>query len=198
MTTVKLIIIDASKQSLNKVISKTNLDDNEIILFDKYKTEEGKKEKILSYYLKKKYIKDYYIDDNGKPLSNNIFFNISHSGGNVILGLNDKHQIGVDVEVIRKINIKLRKHISSDEEYSCIHTDEDFFKLWTNKEAIVKCLGSGIRMDMKLIPGLPFEGIRTINNRIINNKIIKIDDKVIAVSLESDEDFKIDINKLDI
>lgn len=89
---------------------------------------------------------------NGKPYlkgSTELFFNLSHSGDYVLLGLSDR-EIGVDIESVReKIPRILSKILSSDEvDFLSKQTEEirrgTFFRLWTMKEAFVKQKGERI------------------------------------------------------
>ena len=158
--------------------------------FEKYTNEIVRKERIISRYLKNKYIKDYYIDENGKPLSKDKYFNISHSHGVVVLVI-DTVPVGVDVELIRKHDDKLASFISSSEEKEYIIDDESFFKVWTNKEALTKAFGLGIREDVKKIPALPIDSIKEYHGHTYRNKTIRYNDYIITISRESLEDFEI-------
>jgi 4'-phosphopantetheinyl transferase len=70
---------------------------------DKYKINKDKLLHLGSIYLKRKYIKgDIYNNEYGKPLNDNISFNISHSNEYVIIGIS-KTNIGIDIEYIKDI-----------------------------------------------------------------------------------------------
>ena len=73
---VILHILDTRKYTYNDLLSLTMLNEEELSLFDKYHVLSVKKEKLVSYYFKKKYVGDYFLNEFGKPLSNNIYFNI--------------------------------------------------------------------------------------------------------------------------
>lgn len=94
----------------------------------------------------------------GKPYAEglNIHFNISHSGELVACAINDT-EIGIDIEKIRKINLKIAKKICLENELNYIFDGneidytstnpkhiERFFEIWTGKEAYFKYLGTGI------------------------------------------------------
>lgn len=89
--------------------------------------------------------------DYGKPYCNaamDIKFNLSHSG-NCVVGVFDKNQVGIDVEVIGdKDNDDIVKRFFSKHEQDYYTTCEDksrkFYKLWTIKEAYIKYLGLGM------------------------------------------------------
>ena len=97
----------------------------------------------------------------GKPyaVNQNVKFNISHSGDLVVCAV-DSQSVGIDIEQIRPLNLSVAKHFCAPDELIYIFnhepTDTDFvysedqdillrfFEIWTIKEAIGKCLGSGI------------------------------------------------------
>ncbi|MBO6262335.1 MAG: 4'-phosphopantetheinyl transferase superfamily protein [Bacilli bacterium] len=168
------------------------LSELEKISFQKYKNENVKKEKIVSAILKNKYIGDYHFNEYGKPISNNKYFNISHSDGYIALVI-DQVPVGIDIENIRNAEEDLRNYISNDEEKKYIHDDESFFEVWTNKEALVKANGNGINQKIKTIQSLPLNAIRTYNNKTYFNKTIKYQNLVITVSRASSDDFNINI-----
>ena len=163
------------------------LNEEEIKSLDKYSVKETKDEHLASLYLKKKYIGEFYLDNNSKPNSDKMFFNISHSKGCVALVSNEKYPIGIDIEKIRKVDEALIKYISSKEELKYIIDEESFFKVWTNKEAILKANGSGIRSNMKDIVSLPFDSKKEYKNKTYLTKTIRYLDYVISVAVESKE-----------
>lgn len=99
--------------------------------------------------------------ETGKPYVKDlpVEFNISHSGDMVVCAVDDK-PVGIDVEKIRPIDLKLAKRICTDEElvylFDHIPTEQDFayttdqelltrfFELWTANEAYGKCIGAGM------------------------------------------------------
>jgi phosphopantetheine--protein transferase-like protein len=92
-------------------------------------------------------------NDSGKPffLNNEVEFSISHSGHFVVVALSFGGSVGVDFEanVSKTKDVKrLAKRFFHPEEYEFIEplneeqAREKFIKMWTKKEAIVKCLGS--------------------------------------------------------
>ena len=161
---------------------------------EKYQNEKVKKEKIVSSILKNKYIGDYYLNEFGKPLSKDKYFNISHSEGYIALVI-DKVPVGIDIEKLRPAEEDLRNYVSNQEEKNYIHDDESFFEVWTNKEALVKANGNGINQKPNLIPSLPFNSIKQYDHKKYFNKTIKYQDLIITVSRESSDDFDISVFK---
>ena len=89
--------------------------------------------------------------ENGKPFAQNldVQFNISHSE-NMVVCVVDDNPIGIDVEKIRQIDLKIAKRVYTHDEIRYLYGGEDssiperFFELWTAKEAYLKFLGCGI------------------------------------------------------
>ena len=160
--------------------------------FEKYKNESVKKEKIVSALLKNKYIGEYHLNKYGKPVSDSVFFNISHSHGYIALVI-DQVPVGIDIELVRPVEEDLRTYISNEEEKKYIHDDESFFEIWTNKEALVKANGSGFNQRVNSISGLPINGKRVHDNKTYFNKTIKYENLIITVSREQNIDFDLEI-----
>ncbi len=189
---LKVYLLDYRALPLSFLMDSKYLSELEKISFEKYKNENVKKEKIVSAILKNKYIGDYHLNEYGKPISNNKYFNISHSDGYIALAI-DQVPVGIDIENIRNAEEDLRNYISNDEEKKYIHDDESFFEVWTNKEALVKANGNGINQKIKTIQSLPLNAIRTYDNKTYFNKTIKYQNLVITVSRASSDDFNINI-----
>ena len=164
----------------------------EKLSLEKYKNENVRKEKTISSILKNKFIGSYYLNKYGKPLSDDKFFNISHSHGYIALVI-DEVPVGIDIEKIREADDDLRNYISNDDEKKYIHDDASFFEIWTNKEALVKANGNGISQKPNSIPALPFNSIRTYDNKTFFNKTTRYQDLIITVSRQCEKDFDISI-----
>lgn len=89
------------------------------------------------------------IGEHGKPYlqnSSDNFFNLSHSGDYVLCGIADR-QIGVDIQKRHDKDVsrvKEKIHNAQDK-------DEDFFLLFSAKEAFCKCTGEGLQRDLSHI-----------------------------------------------
>lgn len=191
---LKIYLLDYSLLSLDYLLSSSYLTSLDKESFNKYTVENVKKEKIASTILKRKYIGDYYLNEYGKPLSKDKCFNISHSHGYIALVM-DTVNIGIDIEKIRDVNSDLMDYISNVEERNYIHDNVSFFEIWTNKEALVKASGTGIRSKPNSIPGLPLNGIIVYNNKNYFNKTIRYDELIITTSKEDVNDYDIEIIK---
>lgn len=82
----------------------------------------------------------------GDPLR----FNLSHSGDVLLLAVSADREVGVDVERAEASRdlVALARRYFSDAEAAAIGTTADvptsFFRAWTRKEAVAKCLGVGV------------------------------------------------------
>ena len=65
-----------------------------------------------------------------------LFVSISHSKGMVAVCCSDT-SVGIDIERIRKTTLRLKKKIADNSNIS----DEEFFKIWTLREAYLKASG---------------------------------------------------------
>ncbi len=185
---VKIYLINCEDISLDSLLNSKYISPLEKSSFDKYKNDEIKREKIASAYLKNKYVGKYNLNEYGKPISDNVYFNVSHS--HYLVGLViDNVPVGIDIEKIRPVDKKLSDYVSDELEKNYIHDDQSFYEIWTNKEALVKCVGTGIKMKMNTIPGLPINNKREYQGNIYFNKTIKHGDFIITISRQKDEDF---------
>lgn len=74
-------------------------------------------------------------------------FSVSHSGGLALCALGES-PMGADIERVRERSGGLPRYALDDREYAWFQGRgsrwEDFYTLWTLKEARVKCTGEGI------------------------------------------------------
>lgn len=151
------------------------------------------KERIASAYLKKTLIGDYQIDEKGKPNAKGVHFNVSHSKGHVVL-VQAPCPVGIDIEEVREVKQDLIDFVCSPEEKTYIDSEEKFFEVWTNKEAILKAKGIGLRNDLKDVPALPIDGQKQYDGKNYVTKTIVFRDAVITVALESKDVFDISLS----
>jgi 4'-phosphopantetheinyl transferase len=89
----------------------------------------------------------------GKPSVEGLEFNVSHSGA-VILIATHRHRIGVDVESVdQTIDVADIGRLCFTERerallFNSISPTEEFFRLWTRKEAWLKAVGSGLSFPL--------------------------------------------------
>lgn len=96
----------------------------------------------LSY---NKYKKPYLINSN-------LFFNISHSKDIVVIAI-DTSELGIDIEFYDRYEEKNINKIFSEKEVQQIKEStnpyKEYSKLWCMKESLLKCIGTGIKIDMR-------------------------------------------------
>jgi 4'-phosphopantetheinyl transferase len=95
----------------------------------------------------------------GKPQltpARGVDFNMSHSGGVVLIGFAQAMPIGVDVEALRDMTERaaiVRRYFHPGEAADFAQVPPDkaegtFFRCWSRKEAVVKALGLGMSLDL--------------------------------------------------
>ena len=112
---------------------------------------------------------------NGKPYIKThpeFHFNISHTAGAVAVAFGDS-PIGVDIEKIRKVDMRVAKRFFTESEKETIKTEADFFKVWTKKEAYIKK------------NGLTISSLRYADSQNIHT--IEYNGYIISVSTDSNE-----------
>lgn len=194
MHTLKVIFVNTNTKSLESLLSSSFLNDKDINEISRFKLEETKKEKAVSFILKNKYIGEYQVNEFGKPISEKRYFNISHSKGAVVY-IQDEIPIGIDIEKIRPMKDDMTDFISSKEEKEFIKSDQSFFEVWTNKESLTKCLGTGIKNKISEIPSIPINGVKEYQNKKFYSRTIKYQDHVICVTRENEKPFYIEIKE---
>lgn len=134
---LKIDEIKLNEEKLNKLLPEEYLDK-----VSRFKFRNDQLLNLGSAYFKYKYIGEgIYFNEYGKPLKDGIYFNISHSKEYVIFALY-KHKIGIDIEYIN-LDIKddLIRYALNEQEYNNLKNKEEFYELWTKKEAVIKCEG---------------------------------------------------------
>jgi len=95
------------------------------------------------------------------PTLPHLHFNLSHTKGFSLCALSDS-PVGVDIEVLRPRQEKLWRYCLNEEEYIAFRASgggwEEFYRLWTLKEAWCKYLGQplGQPRNWPTPPPVPF------------------------------------------
>lgn len=92
-------------------------------------------------------------DAHGKPhlVGHAVEFNLSHSRGAVACAISER-PVGVDIQARHGSDEKLRARVCSAAEAALIEAspdpDGEFTRLWTLKESLLKCRGTGLAGDL--------------------------------------------------
>ena len=84
-----------------------------------------------------------------KPLvlrSPNLHFNVSHTGHYVVFAV-DNESVGIDIELIQPVDLKIAERFFASDETECIMEDDQlqrFYEIWTKKESQIKWEGKGL------------------------------------------------------
>lgn len=107
-------------------------------------------------------------DAHGKPRLHHgrWHFNLSHSGPWLVLALNRREPLGVDIELgLRRRNpLALARRFYAQSEYQWLSSlpvqeqESAFYRLWSRKEAVLKAHGGGIAAGLEKVRFVPDEG----------------------------------------
>lgn len=93
--------------------------------------------------------------EHGKPYTEGFCcFSISHTGS-IWAVLFADHECGLDIQLERKCDIKaISERFFAAQDAAMITSAEDFFRIWTRREALVKALGSTVAdTDLPAVSG---------------------------------------------
>lgn len=134
--------------------------------------------------------------ENGKPLADGLFFNVSHSG-NYVVGVVSDCEVGCDIEKVSSAPMKVAQHYYSPAESEYINSEPDkdraFFTIWTLKESYMKMTGQGLGLALD-----SFEILKTVNGFSLGKtperqcffRTLEFDGYIFSVSNETDFDIK--------
>lgn len=117
----------------------------------KYYIDKADSHDLLDRVLRDEYgIKEYTLRYNeyGKPYLNdyNLYFNLSDSNEVSALVISDK-EVGIDIEKITYNELIMKKYFNDVEKSLVMNSENkefEFTRIWTVKEAYLKCKGTGI------------------------------------------------------
>ena len=147
---------------------------------------------------------DIKFNEMGKPYFNACFFNITHSGDYAVV-LTDDKECGVDIETKSDKNLAITRRILSDSERCYVESFKEeekqlaFRKVWTMKEAYLKCIGTGISIPLKSFSVMPEECVvRTNEGEDIYLKTFSKEPEKYIIGIASKKDnFKLDIDYIE-
>ncbi len=123
------------------------------------------------------------FNENGKPYLKDypdFYFNISHCEDTVAVAFGGS-ELGVDIEKLRTVNPRVADRFFTQREREQIKVSDDFFKIWTKKEALIKRYGKSLK-DISSID-------TTYRNDI---KTFLESDLVISLCCENSKDFQLE------
>ncbi len=92
---------------------------------------------------------------NGKPFLLNypkFHFNISHTRNAIVVAFLNS-EIGIDIESIKPLDLKIAKRFFTSSEYNYVISHDNpnyaFYEIWTKKEAYIKYIGSGLSTPLR-------------------------------------------------
>ena len=129
-----------------------------------FKHEQGRRECVAAYLLLKQALREEYgitenpvfdYGEHGKPSivgHPEIHFNLSHCRQAAVCAVSNR-PVGIDVESIGRYKDSLAEYTMNASELRQIQEaacpEEEFIRLWTMKEAVLKLSGDGISNDIK-------------------------------------------------
>lgn len=124
----------------------------------RYRMPADKKRCIAGGLLVRRFVGDTPVvaGADGKPRAQNgVCFNLSHSGDWVLLAVSGR-EVGCDIEAVRQTDaLRMGRVVYTDGEMALLRRSPDrlqtFFTLWTKKEALLKCMGSGFHRAAKTV-----------------------------------------------
>lgn len=133
----------------------------------RYRREEDRLRSFASSLLLQKAAQgsSIYYNEEGKPLVERHFFNLSHSGNYAVLA-EANSAVGVDIEEMVPPGDWVRDTLTVQEHKWMLQgkdendRQERFYRLWTRKESLVKCDGHGFSLSPGEISTMPVDEAR--------------------------------------
>jgi 4'-phosphopantetheinyl transferase len=103
---------------------------------------------LLKYFKADLTLAEIAYNDYQRPYFNDGFdFNISHSGNRVIACATLTGKVGIDIELMKPVDLNYDDYFTPAEQQqirAAQNPDNEFFKYWTRKEAVLKAIGTGV------------------------------------------------------
>lgn len=110
-----------------------------------------------------------------------VFFSVSHSRSDSIIAVSDRN-IGIDMELIRDIDyLPIAEYCFSPAERRLCKNSDDFLRLWTRREALVKLYGESLLSYMNI------DVAGAAGGTPLFLRTHKVKDYVVSVAMESCE-----------
>lgn len=137
-------------------------------------------------------------NEHGKPLFNEHgYFSISHSGNVTVLTVSE-NDVGADIEMLRKPNERLLLRCFSAEEIDFVKdSSEKYTRIWTEKEAVLKLLGTGLSISPGSFSLVPIKNEYELFGKKIKILRTEIDKMPFSIAF-CEKDFEFEIKKLSV
>lgn len=145
MTKIYIYLRNVLTLDISKL--KEELPVNVLNHIEKYKQEIDYTNSLIAWHILKKQLKEDFnetlnivkFNEYGKPLIENLSFNISHSNNIIVVGISNK-TIGIDIEMEKTINQeeKIKQLLNLNSSYNSLIEE------WTKYEATIKYYGLAI------------------------------------------------------
>lgn len=192
--TVRVVLCDVRNLAFCNVVGLPCLTEKDLAAADKFSEESDKVSRLISAYLKRKYVGKWTENDCGKPVAENVFFNVSHCDG-AVLFVCSENEIGIDAEKVRPISDAIKNRVLSEYEMRFAGSDEDFLALWTAKESLVKARGTGVDRRPQYIPSMPFNGVKEFCGEKYYAVVLTTDGIIVSVVRKGEKPFTAEITK---
>ena len=118
-----------------------------------------------------------------------LYFNISHSGTKVTVGIHNS-EVGIDIQKIRPVNMRLvdRFFTSGEDEYINLNVQK-FHEVWCLKESYLKCIGTGLTINLNEFEVIP-ERKMHINDYQLT--LENVDDYKLGICAKNNYEIKIE------
>ena len=136
------------------------LDENRRKKTLRFLREESRKQSLGAGLLLQKALKRHGFENskitfskNGKPKTDGVCFNLSHSGEFVVCSIGEK-DVGCDIEKAEKERLAVANRFFTKNENAYLDSFEgeekkrEFFRLWTLKESYMKLTGEGFSLSL--------------------------------------------------
>lgn len=132
------------------------------------------------------------LGEHGKPfIEHGPCFSVSHSRQYAVLAVSDG-EIGIDIEMHMNPDERIAKRCFSDDEQAFAKmSTENFLRIWTAKEAVLKFIGTGFSWPPKNFSVLPLEEEHIIKERKIRFFCHDINGAVLTAAYCDENDFEI-------
>ena len=125
------------------------------------------------------------LEDDGH--SHALAFNISHTNGLCLIACAREMEVGVDVEYIKalpELAAMAKKYLAPQEikkweELDAARRTEEFYRYWSAKEALLKALGSGLRVSPAQIDTLQIRADKKVSGKQDNGLYFETGDCIL-------------------